>query len=56
MVKTLFDKLIKQWGASKLIKVLALVIFGASAGGIIGANVVSDNPEITLDETEKEND
>lgn len=54
MIKTLFDKLIKLWGASKLTKVIALVIFGASAGGIIGANMIPDNPETDSDEAENE--
>lgn len=45
MRKVILEKLMNQWGASKLIKVTALAIFGASAGAIIGANFVEDNSE-----------
>lgn len=49
MRKVILEKLMKQWGASKLIKVTALAIFGASAGAIIGANFISDNSEKEID-------
>lgn len=54
MIKTLFEKLMKLWGASKLTKVLALAAFGASAGGIIGANLIPDNPEVESAEEQKD--
>lgn len=54
MIKTLFNKLIEKWGASKLAKVLGLTLFGASAGTIIGANLIPDESEMETKSIEKE--